>query len=64
MAKKTSPKKYSELKQKVSFSLTKTGLLLFEQQANALGLNRSELLEEIARGTLSLHPDKRLLGES
>ncbi|MDY6784139.1 MAG: hypothetical protein SW833_16600 [Cyanobacteriota bacterium] len=57
---------YGEEKKKLSLTVTETGSIGFRAIAKNLGISVSKLVEEIARGNVTLdgHPtEKRLLGE-
>ncbi|MEM1369390.1 MAG: hypothetical protein AAGG02_15550 [Cyanobacteria bacterium P01_H01_bin.15] len=49
--------KYSENKSKVGISLTPTGVNLLGQLAKEAGLSKSELVERLARGSISLNSE-------
>lgn len=48
------PGLYSEPKEKVSLALTKTAIRNLEELASQLGVSRSELVEQVARGIIPL----------
>ncbi|WP_449416067.1 ribbon-helix-helix protein, CopG family [Phormidium nigroviride] len=48
------PGLYSEPKEKVSLALTKTAIHNLEELASQLGVSRSELVEQVARGIIPL----------
>lgn len=49
------PELYDQVKQAFSFSLTPTAVKKLEEMAKSLGLSRSELVEQIARGIWKLN---------
>ena len=50
------PEKWDELKKRVNMTLTPTGINGLDVIAASLGLNRSELVEQIGRGIFLIHP--------
>ncbi|HAZ46933.1 MAG TPA: hypothetical protein DDW76_34380 [Cyanobacteria bacterium UBA11369] len=54
---------YGEKKDRVNITLTPTAQRLLDQQASVLGVSRSELIEQIARGLLGSYPQAKVLGE-
>ncbi|MET0099889.1 hypothetical protein, partial [Limnospira platensis] len=55
---KTRSTLYGENKKSVSMTLTETAVGLLDQMAMELNLNRSELVEQIARGIISSQAGK------
>lgn len=47
-----------ELKKTAAIVLTPTAILALDTRAHALGLSRSELVERIARGELTMFPEQ------
>lgn len=58
------PTKYpGENKNPVNISLTQTGINGIESLAKGFGMTRSELIERIGRGELTVSPNRDKLGE-
>ncbi|MBI4784190.1 MAG: ribbon-helix-helix protein, CopG family [Oscillatoriophycideae cyanobacterium NC_groundwater_1537_Pr4_S-0.65um_50_18] len=53
---------YGEKKDRINISLTPTAQKLLNQQAVSLGVSRSELIEQLARGLVGSNPEVRSLG--
>jgi metal-responsive CopG/Arc/MetJ family transcriptional regulator len=53
---------YGETKDRINISLTPTAQQLLDQQAVLIGVSRSELIEQFARGLVSSVPEVRSLG--
>jgi hypothetical protein len=51
------PEKWDELKKRVMLSLTPTSVDGLDAIAHGLGISRSELVERIGRGVISIHLD-------
>lgn len=51
------PEKWHELKKRVMLSLMPTSVDGLDALATSLGLNRSELVEQIGRGLIPIHPN-------
>lgn len=54
---KGQPEKYGEMKKRVNFTLTPTGIAQLEGLAIQRQLSKSEFIEQVARGEISTHPD-------
>lgn len=54
---KGQPEKYDEMKKRVNFTLTPTGLRQLDNLATQRQLSKSEFIEQIARGEIPLQPD-------
>ncbi|WP_416671571.1 ribbon-helix-helix domain-containing protein [Egbenema bharatensis] len=52
--------KYDELTQKVNLSLTKTAITSLDRLAERMGVSRSELVEQFARGLIEDNSDSVL----
>lgn len=57
------PTRYGEYKKRVNISLTETAIGLLDVVAEQFHLNRSEFIEQIARGDLVVSHDRDKLGE-
>jgi hypothetical protein len=53
---------YGEKKERFTIGMTPTAQQLLDQKAVLLGLSRSELIEQFARGFVTSSPQVRLLG--
>jgi hypothetical protein len=53
---KGQPEKYGEMKKRVNFTLTPTGIAKLEGLASQMQLSKSELIEQVARGDISIQP--------
>ena len=51
---KGKPEKYDEMKKRVNFTLTPTGIAQLENLAIQMGLSKSEFIEQVARGEIPL----------
>lgn len=60
---KGQPEKYSEMKKRVNFTLTPTGIARLEDLAAQKQLSKSEFIEQVARGEISTQPDALTLVE-
>ncbi len=61
---KSKHREYGEIKKQVSLGLTPTGVEGLDKQAEKMGVSRSQLIEMIGRGEITLHAvDKQRLGE-
>ncbi len=54
---KGQPEKYGEMKKRVNFTLTPTGVTRLEDLATQRQLSKSELIEQVARGEISIQPN-------
>ncbi|WP_416289305.1 ribbon-helix-helix domain-containing protein [Nostoc sp. UHCC 0251] len=54
---------HGERKKNVMFTLTPEGMQMLDEKAKAIGISKSELIEQIARNQVSSAPDQQLLGE-
>ncbi len=54
---KGKPEKYDEMKERVNFTLTPTGIARLGDLAAQRQLSKSELIEQVARGEIPLEPD-------
>ncbi|NJN13665.1 MAG: ribbon-helix-helix protein, CopG family [Richelia sp. RM1_1_1] len=62
---KSKHREHGEIKKQVSVGLTPSSVEGLDKQAQRLGISRSQLIEMIGRGEISLsHVDKQILGES
>ncbi|MGD1912096.1 MAG: ribbon-helix-helix protein, CopG family [Rivularia sp. (in: cyanobacteria)] len=61
---KSKHRENGEIKKQVSVGLTQTSVEGLDKQARQMGVSRSQFIEMIGRGEISLtHVDKQLLGE-
>lgn len=64
MAKKSKHREHGEIKKQIGVALTQTGAEGLDKLAQKLLVSRSQLIEMIGRGEISLNNvDKQLLGE-
>lgn len=62
---KSKHREHGEIKRQVSVGLTQGSVEGLDKQARKMGVSRSQLIEMIGRGEISLtHVDKQILGES
>ena len=54
---KGQPEKYGEMKKRVNFTLTPTGIARLDGLASQMQLSKSELVEQVARGVIPLQAD-------